>query len=1032
MSSNILKIAEGEGTSGSKSSSEKMFVIVLVLLLSLILLPRVSFVSAQPSWPSHWIQIDWDKNENGPIDDWRDVEYAYYQYDADYLYLKLECYGLPGSEWADGKGGRYKWFIDLDDNMYYLGGTVYEAEYLIFVEDTDYDGLGEMYLVSDSNNDGVFDEYEPWPPGSYLNYKITDPYIGGWRIVAQNQIEMCIRWSYVGSPTSYKLFWSTDQQNPNLDQSPTTDRVDEEQPIIVHNVAAVSQTATPTTVTQGEQVSIEVVVENKGTQTETFNVTCFYNNTIIDTKRVTDLTIGRQEILTFIWDTAGVPVGTYSIKAWADSSSEIMETSETDNWCTAPATVSILPALIHDVAAVSQVPSRWSAIQGEIITINVTVSNLGNFTETFNVTCYYDETPISYQTVTELSPGASSNLIFQWNTTSVPPNTYYIKAFADSSRVIDEIDESNNNCTTLQAITIYSPGQMGELFVDKVKTAVVSGEDPPIVGRPTTYELTIIVTNTGGSDVTNIVVNETISSDVTFEGIGIPSQGSVTQLPPPQLVWNVGTISPGQNATLTFRITIVPPSLGTFYLNHKEDIIATGTDTLTGGQVSAVGKTDIMVKPIIRDVAAVSQNPSATIASQGDTVTIFVRVKNLGNVSESFDVTCYYDTIQIGTLRLINMAPGGETTLLFEWNTTSVPPGTYSVSAKADSNNEILETDELNNLCTSPATVKIVIHDIAMISQTPSTTKVIQGETVTIQVVVKNEGTEPENFTVSCYYNDTLLEIRTVRNLEPNATITLTFIWDTTGVAPGIYYINAQSSPVPGEKNTNNNACTSTEAVTILAQLSVSISPTTAKIKIGESVTFTSAVSGGEPPYQFQWFLNGTPVSGANSPSWTFTPTSTGFYLVHLNVRDGLSNTAKSNEAGVTVASPLTVSISPTSASILVGQSITFTSTVSGGYAPYAYQWYLNGAPVSGATSPTWSFTPTTAGIYYVRLKVTDANNNVAESNTARITVSSVPVGGYSIPLARHDSTSTRLTVVYTTLLILFGAMISLAKRRRK
>ncbi|MGB9778733.1 MAG: NosD domain-containing protein [Candidatus Bathyarchaeales archaeon] len=82
-----------------------------------------------------------------------------------------------------------------------------------------------------------------------------------------------------------------------------------------------------------------------------------------------------------------------------------------------------------------------------------------------------------------------------------------------------------------------------------------------------------------------------------------------------------------------------------------------------------------------------------------------------------------------------------------------------------------------------------------------------------------------------------------------------------------------------------------------------------------------------------------------------------------------------------------TVSISPLSASILVGQSVTFTSTVSGGYAPYTYQWYLNDAPVSGATSETWTFTPTTSGIYYVYLKVTDAKGSTIQSETARITV---------------------------------------------
>jgi len=191
--------------------------------------------------------------------------------------------------------------------------------------------------------------------------------------------------------------------------------------------------------------------------------------------------------------------------------------------------------------------------------------------------------------------------------------------------------------------------------------------------------------------------------------------------------------------------------------------------------------------------------------------------------------------------------------------------------------------------------------------------------------------------------------------------------------------------------------------------LSVSISPLSTSIYMGQSVSFTSTASGGTPPYNYQWYLNNNPVPGATSSGWTFTPTAPGTFTIFLNVTDSLGYSAKSNEATVTVASQLSTSISPTSASILVGQSAIFTSTVSGGYTPYSYQWYLNGAPVSGATSPSWTFTPTTSGIYYVYLKVTDAKANTVQSDTARITVAAVPVGGYSISI-QALATATPLT----------------------
>jgi len=125
---------------------------------------------------------------------------------------------------------------------------------------------------------------------------------------------------------------------------------------------------------------------------------------------------------------------------------------------------------------------------------------------------------------------------------------------------------------------------------------------------------------------------------------------------------------------------------------------------------------------------------------------------------------------------------------------------------------------------------------------------------------------------------------------------------------------------------------------------------------------------------------------------------------------------------------PPSASINPLSASINVGQSITFTSTVSGGYTPYSYQWYLNGNPVSGATAASWTFTPTTSGIYYVHLKVTDAKSNTAQSDAARITTATVPVGGYSIPI--QVPTTEKPSSLYLAIVAILTAAITTARHK--
>jgi hypothetical protein len=76
---------------------------------------------------------------------------------------------------------------------------------------------------------------------------------------------------------------------------------------------------------------------------------------------------------------------------------------------------------------------------------------------------------------------------------------------------------------------------------------------------------------------------------------------------------------------------------------------------------------------------------------------------------------------------------------------------------------------------------------------------------------------------------------------------------------------------------------------------SVSISGSSATISAGQTVLFTSTVSGGSPPYTYQWFLNSTAVSGATLNNWNYTAAAPSSGTVFLNVTDSTPATAESN-----------------------------------------------------------------------------------------------------------------------------------------
>jgi parallel beta-helix repeat protein len=85
----------------------------------------------------------------------------------------------------------------------------------------------------------------------------------------------------------------------------------------VHDVAITDVTVSPTEVYSGKNVSISVIAKNEGVLTETFNVTTKYDSNVIDTETVTDLSPEDETTLVFTWDTTGVSIGRYTIRAEA-------------------------------------------------------------------------------------------------------------------------------------------------------------------------------------------------------------------------------------------------------------------------------------------------------------------------------------------------------------------------------------------------------------------------------------------------------------------------------------------------------------------------------------------------------------------------------------------------------------------------------------------------------------------------------------------------------------------------------------------
>ena len=82
---------------------------------------------------------------------------------------------------------------------------------------------------------------------------------------------------------------------------------------------------------------------------------------------------------------------------------------------------------VHDIGITAVTTSKTVVGQGYLVSINATVENQGNFTETFNVTVYANTAVIQTESII-LTNGNLTTLSFTWDTTGFAYGSYTISA----------------------------------------------------------------------------------------------------------------------------------------------------------------------------------------------------------------------------------------------------------------------------------------------------------------------------------------------------------------------------------------------------------------------------------------------------------------------------------------------------------------------------------------------------------------------------------------------------------------------------
>ena len=276
----------------------------------------------------------------------------------------------------------------------------------------------------------------------------------------------------------------------------------------------------------------------------------FYHNNILEVEH-----IGIDDVsLNNTWDNGypsggnywsnytGVDLysGLYQNETGSDGIGDTPQVIDADNQDRYPL---MNPWTPPDIAVMNVASSKSIMVQGFILGINVTATNQGNTTETFNVTAYYDDTPIETKTVANLPSGEETTISFTWNTTGVEEGDYTISAKAN---VIPGETDTTDNTKVDGTIIILSPGH--DVAIKDITPSKTS------VGQNYSLSIRITTKNYGNfTETFNVTAYANTTIIDTLTKITLTSGNSTTIT----LIWNTTGFAKG-NYTITATATQVP------------------------------------------------------------------------------------------------------------------------------------------------------------------------------------------------------------------------------------------------------------------------------------------------------------------------------------------------------------------------------------------------------------------------------------------------------------------------------------------
>ncbi|OGW34368.1 MAG: hypothetical protein A2X58_02345 [Nitrospirae bacterium GWC2_56_14] len=319
------------------------------------------------------------------------------------------------------------------------------------------------------------------------------------------------------------------------------------------------------------------------------------------------------------------------------------------------------------------------------------------------------------------------------------------------------------------------------------------------------------------------------------------------------------------------------------------------------------------------------------------------------------------------------------TNAVWNWNTNSVLPGTYSIQVDARS---------VGSTATVSSVIDYVINIPLTLTPSPVSPQ-IQGSSVSFTSLADG----PFNYEYQFWLHNGIAW-KKVQDFSANAI----WNWNTVAATPGTYWIQVNARVAGTTTNTFKQVSFVINAPPVATNVTLTTSPASPRLP-GTQVFFTGAAAGGTGFYEYQfWLHNGIAWKKVQDFSsnaiwnWDTATAAPGTYRIQVNARTVGTTTNTFKQVSFVINAPpvatnVTLATSPASPQ-LFGTPVSFTGTAAGGSGNYEYRFQLK----TGATWATvqnfstnavwnWNTTSVVPGTYSIQVDARSVGSTATVSS---------------------------------------------------